>query len=429
MKKCGAMVSVFLFLFGIGTGLSAGDSIAAIVGDSVILKSEVEEVVQMEMQSLGAESDAMLQDITYDKVLEEMVDNMIISVHAERDTMISISEQNVNSTVNSQIQRILEENSITKQQLRNQLQQEYGMDFDDYRERLRSQIRSQMVMERIQQLYLQTDLTRTQVAEIYSEYADSLPSLGKSYRFQKIQIPLRADDAQRQEVYRSILSIREDIMSGDISFTAAAKEYSQGPNASRGGHFGFVSSGDLALQKLEREVFKYEPGEISPPIETRIGFHLVKVLTKRDNAREIQQIYLPLQKSEEDVRKKNFILDSVKTHAETAEDFTRAVHDFSEHRVSKAYDGYTSWYTQDELPGTLAEKIRESQPDIGTFIGPFEDDDALYLYRLSDYESDRTMTMEHDYSRIKSIAENIHARDAISELAKEWRREIFVKVY
>jgi peptidyl-prolyl cis-trans isomerase SurA len=429
MKKCGAMVRVFLFLFCIGTGLSAGDGIAAIVGDSVILKSEVEEVVKMEMESLGAQSDVLLQNITYDKVLEEMVDNMIISVYAERDTMISISEQNVNSTVNSQIQRILQQNSITEQQLRNQLQQEYGMDFDDYRDRLRSQIRSQMVMERIQQLYLQTDLTRTQVAEIYAEYADSLPSLGTSYRFQKIEIPLRADDAQRQEVYSTILSIREDIMSGDMSFTEAAQEYSRGPNASRGGHFGFVSRGDLALQSLERELFKYEPGDISPPIESSIGFHLVKVLTKRDSDREIQQIYLPLQKSEEDVRKKQFILDSVKTHAETAEDFTRAVSDFSEDRVSKAYDGYTSWYTPEELPETLAEKIPESQQDIGTFIGPFEEDDALYLYRLSDYDSDRAMTMEHDYNRIKSIAENIHARDAISELAKEWRRELFVKVY
>jgi parvulin-like peptidyl-prolyl isomerase len=86
-------------------------------------------------------------------------------------------------------------------------------------------------------------------------------------------LPARA--AARQKIE----AILEEIKGGR-DFADQARRYSEGPEAARGGDAGWIYGGN-GPPPIERAVFRLQPGEISDVVETRLGFHLLRVEERR----------------------------------------------------------------------------------------------------------------------------------------------------
>lgn len=67
------------------------------------------------------------------------------------------------------------------------------------------------------------------------------------------------------------LSIERD----EMTFEEAAKEKSEGPSGDNGGDLGWFGRGDM-VKPFEKEVFSMDVGDISDPVETQFGWHLIK---------------------------------------------------------------------------------------------------------------------------------------------------------
>jgi peptidyl-prolyl cis-trans isomerase C len=77
--------------------------------------------------------------------------------------------------------------------------------------------------------------------------------------------------------------LREDILSKKISFGDAAKEYSKCPSGKSGGDLGFFGKG-MMVKEFDNSVFSLSLGEVSEPIKTQFGWHLIVVTDmKLDN--------------------------------------------------------------------------------------------------------------------------------------------------
>lgn len=74
--------------------------------------------------------------------------------------------------------------------------------------------------------------------------------------------------------------ILEKIKSDKISFEEAAKQYSECPSGKNGGDLGFFKKG-VMVREFEDIAFSIDLGEISKPIQTQFGWHLIKVVEKR----------------------------------------------------------------------------------------------------------------------------------------------------
>lgn len=85
--------------------------------------------------------------------------------------------------------------------------------------------------------------------------------------------PLKADARRRAEEARKKAAAGED-------FAALAKQYSQIPNAAKGGDLGFFGRGENLFPKIEETAFATPPGQVSPVFETPTGFNVIKVLEK-----------------------------------------------------------------------------------------------------------------------------------------------------
>lgn len=76
------------------------------------------------------------------------------------------------------------------------------------------------------------------------------------------------------------VKIRKEIINGDISFEEAAEKYSLCPSSVNGGDLGYFKRGQM-VQPFSDVAFDLKVGQISDPVGTKFGWHLIKVVDKR----------------------------------------------------------------------------------------------------------------------------------------------------
>jgi len=89
-----------------------------------------------------------------------------------------------------------------------------------------------------------------------------------------------APQPARAEARQKIEEILKELKGGK-DFAELARKYSEGPEAARGGDSGYVSRGSAAMPAIERAAFALKPGQTSDILETRRGFHIIKVTGRR----------------------------------------------------------------------------------------------------------------------------------------------------
>jgi peptidyl-prolyl cis-trans isomerase C len=90
-----------------------------------------------------------------------------------------------------------------------------------------------------------------------------------------IKVEKNADEKTKAEARKKLVGIQKKIMSGE-DFAEMAKQHSQGPSNVKGGDLGYFGKGQM-VKPFEEVAFKLAAGEVSDIVETRFGYHLIKV--------------------------------------------------------------------------------------------------------------------------------------------------------
>lgn len=111
-------------------------------------------------------------------------------------------------------------------------------------------------------------------------------------RVQAVRFPKEASDADYEDVRQFMAEVREEIVSGRKDFAAAAGEYSEDGSARNGGDLGTFDRNRMVAPFTEA-AFALPVGEVSEPVRTRFGYHLIEVLSQeRDkDSGEVYQIH------------------------------------------------------------------------------------------------------------------------------------------
>ena len=94
-----------------------------------------------------------------------------------------------------------------------------------------------------------------------------------------IKVSPKADAPEKAAAHEKIAAIRERLKKGE-DFAGVAKEVSEGPSGPKGGDLGYFRKGQM-VPPFEKAAFVLKPGEVSDLVETRFGYHLIKVNDKR----------------------------------------------------------------------------------------------------------------------------------------------------
>ena len=94
-----------------------------------------------------------------------------------------------------------------------------------------------------------------------------------------VRVDPKKDPSQKAESRKKIVDIQQKLRKSE-DFSALAKEYSQCPSGSEGGDLGYFQRGQM-VKPFEQATFALGPGEVSDIVETKLGYHLIRLTDKK----------------------------------------------------------------------------------------------------------------------------------------------------
>lgn len=404
------------------------EGIVAVIGDEVILKSELDAYTALRLSELNIALDSAGADLSKyrKKFLEELIDGKVLLVHAKYDTTVSVSDDEVDRAVENHFMMILRQNNLTIDSLETILLREQGITLAKFKAEARTAIREQLLKQKVQRQYVSpAKVSRREVEEFFAQYHDSLPMAGESVLLSKLTIAATPPASVRQAAWEKILSIKQKLSNG-ADFADMAKRYSESPDASSGGDLGFIEKGALNVIAFEQKAFSLPPGQTSDPFETPLGFHIVNVLERENQRVHVRQILIKIALPSIQLDKIKNLLDSIRTNCGEAADFISAVRNRSTDLHSKARDGRIGWYSVLDLPGQLRALVDTLKP--GGITPVVNEVNELTVYRIDDRVKERPLSLEDDWQFLADKAQKIMEQKKLIELVARWRHHIYISI-
>jgi peptidyl-prolyl cis-trans isomerase SurA len=264
------------------------DRIVAVVNDEVITQVELQTRVQIAEQQLRRQRiTPPARDVLTRQVLERMIVDRA-QLQLARETGVRVDD----ATVNATIARIAEQNGLTLPAFRERLERD-GVGFARFREDVRDDITLARLRDR------EVD-SRIQVAEgeIDNFLAAQAGVAAGATEYNIAQILLRVPEAVSAQRIEEIRSRAEDLLAqlkAGADFGRLAASFSAAPEALSGGELGWRTAERLPTLFLEA-VKDLKPGELAPIVRSPGGFHVLKLVGKR-NAVESRLATGPVQQT------------------------------------------------------------------------------------------------------------------------------------
>ncbi|HXX31650.1 MAG TPA: peptidylprolyl isomerase [Myxococcaceae bacterium] len=253
------------------------DRVAAVVNNEIITLSAVQKRAAFEFQKLDAEvtpqdRQKKREEITR-KTLDAIIDEYVLDQEL-KEAKIVIDDKQVEMSV----QEVMKRYNFNSEQLSQAVANE-GLTMADYREQMRKQLaRYQLLREKVQKKI------KVSEADIRSEYDRMARTEGKEIeihvRHIVVQLPQNPTPAEVQAAELKAKAIAAEARQPGVDFAELAKRKSEGSSAADGGDLGFFKHGAM-VPAFEAVAFSLKPGEVSDPVQTSLGWHVLKLEEER----------------------------------------------------------------------------------------------------------------------------------------------------
>lgn len=385
------------------------DRIVAVVDDEVILWSELSLRVRMELQQEGrglyvtpGELDQRME-----KVLGEMVNEQILVLKAQADSL-EVDPAQVEEMLNSQLEQIrasMEASEYTK------LLERSGLTERQLKGRYRKQIRHRLLYEQMtSQLAWRQFISRRDVDAFRQEYADRLP---EEVSISQISIEVKPRD-EVVEAAREKIEQAQAALSRGEDFAAVARQYSEDPgSAASGGDLGCFRQG-LLVPEFERAAMDLRPGQVSEPILTPFGYHLILLHERREDELCSSHILIRAHTGKEDEDRAVEELSLLRDQALNGGDFAQLARDHSDNPHTARLGGLWQVLPRDQIPSELMPYV--GHLGLGQICEPFVMEGFAHLLKIND-----------DQATVESLVRQSRLGSYMQELIDEFKQEIHVE--
>src|ERR1700756_1762091 len=245
------------------------DRVAAIVNDGVVLNSELDAQVEVIGDRLRQQKlELPPQNVLRQQVLERLVLQEIQMQRANR-AGIKVSDEQVNAA----LQDVARRNGLTLSQLPDALARQ-GEDYAAYREDLRKEITLSLLRQRD---VLQRISVTPREIDTFLEKQAKTPSERSEYNVSHILIAVaqEASPAQLEQAGKRASEVYQRAKAGE-DFAKLAVAYSSSQTALEGGALGWRKGSELPTF-LTDVVARLKPGEVSDPLRTPTGYHVIRL--------------------------------------------------------------------------------------------------------------------------------------------------------
>ena len=404
------------------------DEVIAVVGNTPILRSELDILISQ----LDPELE-VTQQIRCQLLQKLLIDKMLIH-QAEIDSL-PLNDDEVNDRIDNNI-RFFERQMNSRVNVEKYL----GMSVAEYKSQIFPKVKSQMLLERMEQrIKSEIKITPKEVRDYYNQLpADSLPFMSSEVEVGQIVMnPIHSKEA-KEIALEQITELRSRIIEGE-SFSRLSSIYSDDPGSKiQGGLLPEFGRGDM-VPEFERTSYKIKKDSVSEVIETKYGYHILKLIDKRGDKVIVRHILIRPKLIESDMELTRQKMDTLllKLQSGTIK-FCAAVKEYSQDEETKPNCGFftdpnigSQRIPFDYLDKSMASAIGMMKP--GTYseplIGYAQDGSPYYrIFYLASESKPHVANLDQDWQRIQSMALDSKKEDQLDIWAEKKRKETYIYI-
>ncbi|BDZ72666.1 MULTISPECIES: peptidylprolyl isomerase [Methylophaga] len=395
------------------------DRIVAVVNDEVILESDLQDMEQTVRQQIRQRDAAMPpSDVLRKQVLERLIMQRLQIQEADK-VGIRVGDD----ALNAALKQIADNNQLTLRQFRDVLEED-GYDFSVFRET----IRDEMIISRLRKAQVE-DRVVVSDREVDNFLATQKVQEGGQVQYELQHILISMPEAASPEEVQSAQEKLEKVQAllnegGDFAQVAAG--YSDGQNALEGGELGWRKQGELPSLFAD-VVPTLSIGEVSQPLRSGSGYHLVRVKDKKSEdvhlVKQTLASHILIKTNElttdEEAQKR---LETLRERIVNGEDFAELARANSDDTGSAIDGGSLGWVS----PGVMVPEFEEKMNAlaVGEMSDVFQSRFGWHLIKVFDR---REENMAEEYQRGKA-REQIRQRK-IDEEMETWLRSMRDEAY
>ncbi|MEM9327129.1 MAG: peptidylprolyl isomerase [Bacteroidota bacterium] len=404
------------------------DEIIAKVDNYIILKSDLEKAY-LDYLSRGEFNTNQARC----RILESLVVNKMMVAKAEIDSVL-VEDVEVQNNLTRRMDYMLQQVGGAEN-----IEQFYGKSLEQIEAELFESVKEQLVIQKMQgEITSALAVSPAEVRKFFRNIPrDSLPYFSTEVTVGQIVIKPEPGQVQVDKVRNTMVQIREEILAGK-SFGELARLYSEDPgSAANGGQLPFYKRGEVAPE-FEATALTLKPGEISKPVKSQFGFHVIELQEKRGNTFRTRHILMSPKAAPEDYDLSEAYLDSLR-EAIVADSITfdAAAKEYSDDQLTASSGGF---FLADD--GATRVSVESLDPNIfftidtmqvGSISKPikFQERDGSFAFRILYYQSKmppHQANLKDDYQKIAAAALNEKKASKLARWFDEAREDVFIEV-
>ena len=406
------------------------DGIVGVVGDEIILYSEVHErILQEQMQGRKISQTDECQ------IFEDMLFEKLLLHHAKVDSL-EVTDAEVMDEVDRRLAYYI--NMLGGVEA---FEAQYGKTVTQWKHDFGKPIREQLLAQSKQQeINQQVRTTPAEVIEYYEATPkDSLPLIPEEISYSEIVIQPQILESQKQALRDKLDSIRTKVADGELSMTLAATRYSEDPGSKyKGGCYNDIRRGQF-VPEFEAAVFDTPIGGYSNVFETDFGFHFLKVTDRRGEQFSACHVLMKPKVDVNELHRNGLTIDSLYNDLVAQKiSFDEAVLKHSTRKSSANQRGQVV----NARDGGIKFGVDELDPNIYFLLNPLSDGEISKPIKLVDeegngywtilkldsrYEAHRA-TPQDDYSLFKSQVESELKNKVMNEWVKKHIAQTYIRL-
>jgi peptidyl-prolyl cis-trans isomerase SurA len=244
------------------------------------------------------------------------------------------------------------------------------------------------------------EVTSADVRKYYEENKEELP--GRPEEVELAHVVAYPVSREMVDEARSRMEAARSRIVGGESFETVAAELSDDPSKSRGGLLGWFQPGDLDPD-FEAAADSLELGEISPPVLTRFGYHLIEVLERDGDRFRVRHILALFDVSEEKVAEAREKMERARARILGGDAFETVAREMSEDEATREKGGNLGWTPVQFLVKNVAEmldslEVEEVSPVV-------ESDRGFHVFKILNKRSGGEFEFEEIEERLRAFLE------------------------
>lgn len=349
------------------------DRIVAVVGRKPILMSQVEEqlnerLAELQRQHAPVPTDSASLAAARKQLLDDMVDQELLLQQAQRDTTIKVTDQQVQVAVTQRLHDIRDQFASEGDYQRQLRVAGFGT-AEEYRRYLADEARRSLMIGALQQqLREKGELrplspTEAELHEAFDRAKGSQRPRPATVSLRQIVIRPEPDSQAVRIAHERADSVAKVLRSG-ADFATVAKHVSDDPTKDQGGELGWIKRGSNFVREFENAAFSLRPGQISDPVRSPFGFHVIEVEHAEPGEVQVRHILIAPKITPADIEAARLRADTVAAalrRGAAADSLSHIYHDDTELPLVQDLP-------RTELPQTYQDTLANAK--VGDIIGP-----------------------------------------------------------